>query len=116
LVRSISASTILLPIALPPRHLESAKKKSNTTTEIHLQITENSLASEVPKLVLHREHLRDLQSGGAVRLNQEVELKMRVGGVRRGGEIRTLPELFSRSPDRIARVCASCHNLRRSQE
>jgi hypothetical protein len=115
LVRSISASTILLPIALPPRHFESAKQKSNTTTQIHLQRTENSLASEVPKLVLHREHLRDLQSGPAVRPKQE-ELKMPVGGVRRGREIRTLPELFSRRPERIARVCASCHNLRRSQE
>jgi hypothetical protein len=37
LVRSISASTIFLPIALSPRHFESAKQKSNTTTEIHLQ-------------------------------------------------------------------------------
>ena len=74
LVRSISASTIFLPISLPPKHSFRVSKPGTQTTkpQIPVRRSDNSLASEVPQLVLHRQHLRELQSGAIVRADQEI--------------------------------------------
>jgi hypothetical protein len=105
-LRSISTSTILILIALPPRHFETAKQKltqQDLKTHLHL------------KFLILSSTKRTL--GTCNQVSPSGQIKRRTKNASRSDEgmrdVHAAGALLEKV-GKVARVCASCLNLRRS--